>query len=79
MLLYVMNTLASKLIATRRRFRGKAPYYGFYSEVARDFGTWPSHVRRVFFGQTVSDRIARGVLSAIEVWDESRRKERRAA
>jgi hypothetical protein len=78
MLALQMNTLASKLIAIRRRFRGKAPYYGFYSNVAREVGTWPSHVRRVFFGGTTSDRVARAIIAAVESWDESR-KGRRAA
>ena len=74
-----MNTLDSKISKLKRRFHGKAPYFGFYSEVARDCQTWPSHVRRVFLGHATSARVLKGILTTIDRWDRSREKERRAA
>jgi hypothetical protein len=73
-----MLNLDSKVIKFRRRFRGRAPYYGFYSEVARECGTWPSHIRRVYLGASTSRRVAEAIVSEIKRW-ESARREKRAA
>jgi hypothetical protein len=73
-----MVTLDSKIISIRRRFRNRSPYYGFYSDVAREWHTWPSHVRRVYFGMSTSRRVAEAILTTVERWD-SERKDRRAA
>jgi hypothetical protein len=69
-----MNTLDSKLTKFRRQFRGRAPYYGFYSEVARECCAWPSHVRRVFLGLSTSQRVTRAIAVAIERWNMERKE-----